>query len=69
MSEPISPPPVRDYRPEYLPAYLSSGLIGVRVGRVPFLVGSSIVNGFAGADPTTGFEGFARVPFLLAGDV
>jgi hypothetical protein len=69
MSEPLSPPPVRDYRPEYLPAYIANGVVGLRCGRIPFRDGSCIVNGFAGLDVRDGLEGFARVPFPLAGDV
>jgi protein-glucosylgalactosylhydroxylysine glucosidase len=66
---PISPPPVREYRPGYLPAYLSNGVIGLRAGRIPFLGGLAILNGFAGVDPATGVEAFARVPYPLAGDL
>src|SRR4051812_11804751 len=69
MSEPLSPPPVRDYRPEYLPAYIANGIVGMRAGRIPFRNGTAIVNGFAGLDPNDGLEGFARVPFPLGADV
>ncbi len=69
MSEPISPPPVRDYRPEYLPAYIANGLIGLRCPRVPFRDGTAMVNGFAGLDVTDGLEGFAEVPFPLGADL
>ncbi len=69
MPEPISPPPVRDYHPEYLPAYIANGLVGLRCPRIPFRGGTAIVNGFAGLDPIDGVEGFARVPFPLAADI
>jgi protein-glucosylgalactosylhydroxylysine glucosidase len=69
MSEPISPPPVRDYRPEYIPAYIANGVVGLRCGRIPFLGGVSMVNGFAGLDVRDGLEGFARTPFPLGADV
>ena len=69
MSEPLSPDPVRDYRPEYIPAYLSNGLNGLRCNRIPFRDGTAMVNGFVGLDVKDGLEGFARVPFPLAGDV
>src|SRR5689334_2165551 len=69
MSEPISPQPVRDYRPEYVPAYVANGLIGLRCQRIPFRIGTAMVNGFAGLDVTDGLEGFAQVPFPLAADV
>ena len=69
MSAPISPPPVRDYRPEFLPAYLANGVLGLRCPRIPFLDGVCMVNGFAGLDVRDGLEGFARAPFPLAADV
>jgi trehalose/maltose hydrolase-like predicted phosphorylase len=66
---PISPAPVTAWRPEYLPAYLSNGVVGLRVGPVPFVNGICILNGFAGVDPETGVEAFAQAPYPLAGDV
>jgi len=69
MSEPLSPDPVRDYRPEFIPAYIANGLVGLRCRRIPFRDGIAMVNGFAGLDPVDHLEGFARVPFPLAGDV
>jgi hypothetical protein len=69
MSEPLSPPPVREYLPTYLPAYVANGVIGLRCGRIPFLDGVSMVNGFAGLDVRDGLEGFARTPFPLGADL
>ena len=69
MSEPISPPPVRDFRPEFIPAYLSNGLIGLRVGRIPLIEGLTMVNGLAGVHPEDQVEGFARAPYVVAGDI
>src|SRR2546423_12882093 len=69
MSEPISPPPVTDYRPEYIPAYLSNGLIGLRVGRIPLIQGLAIVNGLAAIHPADEVEGFSRAPYPVAGDI
>jgi protein-glucosylgalactosylhydroxylysine glucosidase len=69
MSEPISPSPVRDYLPQYLPAYVANGVLGLRCPRIPFLGGVSMVNGFAGLDVRDGLEGFARTPFPLGADV
>jgi hypothetical protein len=66
---PISPPPVTQWRPDYLPAYLSNGLIGLRVGHVALCDGVAMVSGFEGLDPSTGVEAFARAPYPLAGDV
>jgi trehalose/maltose hydrolase-like predicted phosphorylase len=58
---------VQEYRPGYLPPYLSNGVIGLRVGRIPQLGGLAILNGFAGVDPASGVESMARVPYPLAG--
>jgi hypothetical protein len=69
MSVPLSPPPVREYLPEYLPAYIANGVIGLRCGRIPFRDGVATVNGFAGLDVRDGLEGFARAPFPLGADV
>lgn len=48
MAGPLSPPPVRDFKPGYLPAYVSNGLIGLRAGPLPLLQGVRIVSGIAG---------------------
>jgi protein-glucosylgalactosylhydroxylysine glucosidase len=69
MSEPISPRPVRAWRPEFLPAYVGNGLMGLRVPRVPFADGVAILGGFAGVHPTDHVEGFAQAPYPLAGNV
>jgi Glycosyl hydrolase family 65 central catalytic domain/Glycosyl hydrolase family 65, N-terminal domain len=69
MPEPISPAPVRDYLPRYLPAYIANGVLGLRCPRIPFLGGVSMVNGFAGLDVRDGLEGFARTPFPLGADI
>jgi trehalose/maltose hydrolase-like predicted phosphorylase len=69
VTQPLSPPPVRVWRPEYLPAYIGNGLLGLRCGRIPFRDGTTMANGFAGLGIEDGVEGFARVPFALGGDV
>jgi trehalose/maltose hydrolase-like predicted phosphorylase len=66
---PISPPPVTIYKPDYLPAYLSNGLIGMRVGAIPLVEGVCIVNGLVELDPVEQGEGFARGPYPIAGDI
>src|SRR5690349_3401840 len=69
MPTPLSPPPVRDYRPEFLPAYIANGVVGMRCPRIPFRDGVCMVNGLAGLDVSDGLEGFARAPFPLAADL
>ena len=69
MPQPISPAPVRTWQPEWLPPYVANGIVGMRLAQAPFGGGTTIVNGFAGADPTDGVEGFAPTPFALAADL
>jgi protein-glucosylgalactosylhydroxylysine glucosidase len=69
VSAPLSPRPVRRYRPGFLPAYVANGMLGLRIGRIPLLDGLAIINGFAGIDGETGVESFARAPYPLAGDL
>jgi hypothetical protein len=49
VSAPINPRPVNEYRPEFLPAYVANGVVGLRVPRIPQIDGL-ILNGFAGVD-------------------
>src|SRR5437868_12317452 len=69
MSGPISPPAGRRYDPAFIPAYLSNGLIGLRVGKIPQLEGLAIVGGLAAIHPVDKVEGFARAPYPVAGDL
>ncbi|HEV7898025.1 MAG TPA: hypothetical protein VGP31_09310 [Planosporangium sp.] len=65
----ISPDPVTGWHTEYLPAYLSNGMMGMRVGKVPLTNGVAILNGVEGLDPANEVEAFARAPYPLAGDI
>jgi protein-glucosylgalactosylhydroxylysine glucosidase len=69
MPPPLSPAPVKWRVPDALPPYLSNGVLGIRFPGVPYLTGTTMVNGFAGIHPNDGVEGFARAPFVLATDV
>jgi hypothetical protein len=69
MTVTISPRKVTTWRPGDLPAYLSNGLIGLRVRPCPLLPGVAMVSGFEGIDPTDAVETFAPVPYPLAGDL
>lgn len=73
MGTPISPAPVG---PDYcapdgdlLPAYLSNGVVGLRVTGVPWRDGMAVLNGVAGVDPLVEVESVPTVPFPLAGDL
>ena len=48
IEQPFSPGPVHEYKPHFIPPYLSNGLIGIRCGQVPLTEGEySLVVGFA----------------------
>jgi protein-glucosylgalactosylhydroxylysine glucosidase len=69
VSRPLSPPPVTEATGDFIPAYLSNGLLGLRVGRVPLSQGLCMVGGLVSRDPVAQVEAFARAPYPLAGDV
>ena len=64
-----SPPALTVDDPRHLPAYLSNGLVGLRVGRIPPLEGLAIVGGLAAVHPSDEVEGFARGPYPIGGDI
>ncbi|GAA1616694.1 glycoside hydrolase family 65 protein [Catellatospora bangladeshensis] len=68
-TQPISPDTVEVWRAGDLPAYLSNGLIGLRVRHIPYLNGVVTLSGFDGVDPAQAVETFARAPYPLAGDI
>jgi len=63
---PISPAPAFGSGHKELPAYLSNGLIGLRVLAVPF-DGIAILSGYSGEHPAEGIEAAARIPYPVAG--
>jgi hypothetical protein len=67
--QPISPPPALGLDMRELPAYVSNGLIGLRVRPVPLLKGMALVSGYAGEHPQRRIEAAALAPYPLAGDV
>ncbi|MFZ0268310.1 glycoside hydrolase family 65 protein [Caulobacter sp.] len=69
MSRPISPPPVTGEGDRDLPAYVSNGLIGLRVRAQPLQAGMALVSGYAGEDPERRIEAAAPAPYPLAGDI
>ena len=69
VSRPISPKPIRSRGERELPAYVSNGLVGLRVRDVPLLAGMALVSGFAGEHPERLIEAAATAPYPLAGDV
>ncbi|HET9614089.1 MAG TPA: hypothetical protein VFP22_04675, partial [Candidatus Limnocylindrales bacterium] len=69
MSTPLSPPRLTDPQPDRLLAYLGNGLLGLRVGRIPFFDGLAIVSGFWGPHPKDDIPAFALAPYPLGGDL
>ena len=69
MSTPISPPPVTSGGSDDLPAYVSNGLIGLRILDIPLLPGVTLVNGYSGLHPVVQVEAAAEAPYPLAGDL
>jgi protein-glucosylgalactosylhydroxylysine glucosidase len=68
-SKPISPPPARGAGGEDLPAYLSNGMIGLRVRANPCMTGMMLLSGFAGEDPIRHILVGAAAPYPLAIDL
>ena len=69
MLAPINPAPVNEARTDALPAYLSNGMIGLRVREIPLHNGSATVNGYSGEDPTAHVESTPFAPYPLGGDL
>jgi protein-glucosylgalactosylhydroxylysine glucosidase len=69
MPEPISPAPVLGAGGPDLPAYVSNGLVGLRVRSQPLEPGMALVNGYTGEDPERLIEAAALAPYPLAADL
>lgn len=69
MSAPINPPVATGPLGDELPAYVASGLVGLRVRDLPLTPGMALIAGFWGDHPTREIESAASAPYPLAGDV
>jgi trehalose/maltose hydrolase-like predicted phosphorylase len=69
MSGPINPSPVSGAGDRDLPAYVSNGLIGLRVRAQPLQAGMTIVSGYVGEDPERRIEAATAAPYPLVGDL
>lgn len=69
MPQPISPPSVSGAGGKDLPAYVSNGVIGLRVRCQPLQAGMALVNGYAGENPERRIEAAAPAPYPLAADI
>src|ERR1700760_2780794 len=66
MSAPLSPSPVFGAGQKELPAYVSNGVIGLRVKTMPLASGMALLNGFAGRHHERQIEAAAVAPYPLA---
>jgi protein-glucosylgalactosylhydroxylysine glucosidase len=69
MSKPINPPPVTGGLKDDLPAYLSNGVIGLRIRDNPPTAGLALVSGLVGRHPERDIEAAALAPYPLALDI
>jgi len=69
VSTPINPPEALGAREGDLPAYVSNGLIGLRVREMPLYAGMALVAGLAGEHPERRIEAAASAPYPLAADI
>lgn len=66
---PISPPVETGARGDALPAYVSNGLVGLRVRENPLIAGMCIVSGFVGEHHEKRIEAAVAGPYPLGGDI
>jgi len=69
MSKPINPPRATGSGRRELPAYVSNGLVGLRVREVPLTAGLALLSGYTGEHPERGIEAAAIAPYPLAADI
>lgn len=60
---------IREYNPDYEAAYVSNGLIGLRIGQLPFPGGTALVNGVMGISPEKGCEELAEAIYPVGADI
>ena len=69
MDDPISPPPVVGSAGNELPAYMSNGVVGLKVRDNPLTPGMALLSGFSGEHPERKIEAAAFAPYPVAGDI
>ena len=69
LSTPINPKPMKKVHGGSLPAYLSNGLVGLRVRDMPLRSGTAILGGYSGRDPEAQVDAAQYAPYPLAGDL
>jgi hypothetical protein len=69
MSAPLNPSIVKGSGRKELPAYLSNGVIGLRVRDNPLTAGMALLCGYAGLHPVKKVEAAATTPYPLAANL
>ncbi len=69
MSKPINPPTATGAGARELPAYLSNGLIGLRIRQQPLAAGMTLLSGYTGEHPERQIEAAAIAPYPIAADL
>jgi trehalose/maltose hydrolase-like predicted phosphorylase len=69
MSSPINPPKATGDGKRELPAYLSNGVIGLRIRPNPLLAGMALLSGYSGLHPERQIEAAATAPYPLGADI
>ena len=57
------------YRPDYLPAHVSNGLVGLRIGQNPLVGNTAMLNGYFGLHEDERVESIDYIPYPLGGDI
>jgi protein-glucosylgalactosylhydroxylysine glucosidase len=68
-ASPLSPSPVLGGGRAELPAYVSNGLIGLRVREIAIDSGIAILTGYSGEHPVEQIECAARIPYPIEGKI
>src|SRR4029453_18632620 len=69
MDGPIRPPPIIGSAVNQLPAYISNGVVGLKVRDNPLIPGMALLSGFSGEHPERKIEAAAFAPYPIAGDI
>jgi hypothetical protein len=69
MDGPLNPDAVVGSGRKELPAYLSNGVMGLRVREVPLIAGMTLISGYTGEHPERGIEAATVAPYPCAGDL
>jgi protein-glucosylgalactosylhydroxylysine glucosidase len=69
MTDPISPRPYKGGAGTELPAYMSNGVVGLKIRDNPLAPGMTLLSGFSGEHAERKIEAAAVAPYPVAGDI